>query len=118
MNCSPLRFKVNKMPQIVIENLDRKVITFNLEQRLLSILHDNHIDWMHSCGGKGRCTTCKMIVLYGMESLTPHSPFEKQCLEKQLLEKNQRLACQCVAKGDLRIRVPDENKLPHMDYSD
>lgn len=106
------------MPEIVIENLDHKVITFKLEQRLLTILHGNYIDWMHACGGKGRCTTCKFIVLSGMESITPPSPFEKQCIQKHLLECNQRLACQCAVKGDIKIKVPEENKLPHMDYSD
>lgn len=75
------------------------------------------MDWMHACGGKGRCTTCKMTVISGMENLTSPSPFEQKCIVKGLLDAEHRLACQCAVVGNIRIKVPDENKLPHMDYS-
>lgn len=105
------------MPQIIIANLANKTISFQKREQVLKILQQNFVDWMHACGGKGRCTTCKMKVVSGMENLTAPSPFEKKCKEKGLLEEENRLACQCVAEGNIIIQVPKENQLPHMDYS-
>ena len=106
------------MPQINIVNLDNKRITFRDKDKTLTILHQNFIDWMHQCGGKGRCTTCKMIVISGMEMLSPPSPFEEKCRTTGLLKNDERLACQCSVSGDIVINVPKENKLPHIKYSD
>lgn len=106
------------MPQITIDNLNNKIISFLKSDRVLTLIQRDLVDWMHACGGKGRCTTCKMIVLSGMEALTPHSPFEKKCRDRGLLKQEERLACQCSISGDLIIKVPEECKLPHMNYSD
>lgn len=106
------------MPQITIENLDNKIISYIKEDRVLTLIQQNFVDWMHACGGKGRCTTCKMVVISGMEALTPHSPFEKKCRDRGLLKPEERLACQCRASEDILIKVPEECKLPHKKYSD
>jgi len=106
------------MPTITIKNLDNKSIPHQAEKKpALILLHENQVDWMHACGGKGRCTTCKMIVHEGEESLTAKSPFEKQCSEDGRLDHNERLACQCQVKDDLVISVPESGKLPHVKYS-
>ena len=106
------------MPQIIIENLFNKSIKFAGDSKsVLKIMQKNYIDWMHACGGKGRCTTCKMTVIQGEKNLSDPTPFEKKCLKAQLLNEDQRLACQCYPEGDLVVKVPDENKLPHMEYS-
>ncbi|MEP2771724.1 MAG: 2Fe-2S iron-sulfur cluster-binding protein [Fulvivirga sp.] len=107
------------MPEISIKNLSNKTITTNESDKVvLKILHENAVDWMHACGGKGRCTTCKMIVIEGLENLSPHSDFEKKVNNLGALKENQRLACQCKISGDIIVKVPDENKLPHLDYSE
>ena len=55
------------MPQIIIDNLASKAIeSEDKSKKLLQILLE-HVDWMYSCGGKGRCTTCKVVVKKGME---------------------------------------------------
>jgi len=106
------------MPKIIIQNLNQKeVIYLYNDKSVLKILHENYIDWLHSCGGKGNCTTCKMIVLSGMKELNPYTPPEKGYTEQKLLAKDERLACQAVPSGDLIILVPEENKLPHIKYS-
>jgi len=107
------------MPEITVSNLNEKSISFNEStSSVLKVLHENYVDWMHACGGKGRCTTCKMIVLKGMEYLSPESDFEKKVKKLGALRQNERLACQCLASGDITIRVPEQNKLPHLTYSD
>jgi 2Fe-2S ferredoxin len=106
------------MVKIIIENLGQKELSLaELNKTALYQLHTNYIDWMHSCGGKGRCTTCKMIVLKGMEHLSGQTHAEKKYELEGLLNENERLACQVRVNGDITIRVPDESKLPHVKYS-
>lgn len=108
------------MASIVIRNLAEKTIQNpNLSKPLLWIFLENQIDWMHACGGKGRCTTCKAIILQGGENLIPKSPAELRYESQNLLAPNERLCCQAkLIGGDLEIKIPDESKLPHMKYSD
>ena len=107
------------MPTITIINLyNRKIFSDSFEKSVLKILHENQIDWMHACGGKGRCTSCKMIVKEGMDQLSELSDPEIKYQEAGRLGKNERLACQSCAKGDIQIKVAQINKFPHISYSD
>lgn len=106
------------MVKIVIENLAQKELEVSdASYSILKIIHTHFIDWMHACGGKGRCTTCKMIVLEGMENLSPITSVEQRYRKNGQLAENERLACQASAAAFCRIRVPDECKFPHMTYS-
>lgn len=107
------------MARIMIENLFKKTILVTDHSKpLLKHFQDHHIDWMHACGGKGRCTTCKVIILEGeghFQDLTNH---EKRYFREGALKPHERLACQAQIKGDVCLKVPAEYKMPHMDYSD
>jgi len=106
------------MVKIVIENLGQKeVVITDLNKSVLQHLHSHFIDWMHACGGKGRCTSCKMKVIHGMEHLTTTSPAEKKYAQEGLLQKDERLACQVRLTGTLVIRVPEDSKFPHVNYT-
>lgn len=107
------------MASIVIRNLDEKAIQSpNLSKPLLWIFLENGMDWMHACGGKGRCTTCKAIILEGAENLIPKSPAEFRYESQNLLAANERLCCQAkLMQGNLVVQVPEESKLPHVLYS-
>jgi len=106
------------MVKIVIENLDRKeVVVNNCSKTVLNHLQDHFLDWMHACGAKGRCTTCKMIVVDGIENLSGFTEAESRYKKRGELRENERLACQAKANGNIVIRVPRSGKLPHMNYS-
>jgi 2Fe-2S ferredoxin len=106
------------MVKIVIENLAQKeVVHRGSASSVLSVLQNNYIDWMHACGGKGRCTTCKMIVVEGADQLSPLSGAELTYQQRGELATNERLACQTSARGSFKIRVPEETKLPHLTYT-
>jgi 2Fe-2S ferredoxin len=105
--------------KITIENLGGKVVGANDPHLpVLRHLHDNFVDWMFSCGGKGRCTSCKMIVLAGMQNISPLTPSEIKYRLAGALKSDERLACQTRITGDIQIRVSDEFKLPHVTYTD
>ena len=107
------------MPKIIIRNLDNKVIEVNdSNQSILDAIHSAQIDWMHACGGNGRCTTCKMILHEGQTSLGADSEAEEKLRELERLADNERLACQSTLKGDIEISVAEKNKFPHMTYTD
>jgi len=107
------------MVKIVIENLAQKEVTGNGKRTsVLKLFQLNYIDWMHTCGGKGRCTTCKMVVLEGADQLTALSEAELNYQKKGYLNRNERLACQAIVVGVCKVRVPEECKLPHLVYSD
>lgn len=107
------------MVKIVIENLDRKELEVNNDSKsVLTHLHDHFVDYMHACGGKGRCTTCKIEILEGESCLSQLSGAELKYRETRELLKNERLSCQTQLSGDIVIRVPETSKLPHIRYSD
>lgn len=106
------------MPQITILNLSELTIqTSDSYRPLLHQIHAAGLDWMHACGGKGRCTTCKCIVVSGMENISPHTAAEQRYLEQGALKNDERLTCQAIALGDVEIVVPEMSKLPHLTYS-
>lgn len=107
------------MPTIHIKNLAGKTITYPNER--LSMLHafqEAGQDWMHACGGKGRCTTCGFNVIDGMEDLSEATRVELTFREEGRLGAHQRLGCQTRCKGEVVIEVPGSNQLPHLAYSE
>lgn len=107
------------MPRIVIQNLGNLTIdTEHVDRKVIEIIHENGTDWMHACGKKGRCTTCKMIVVEGLEHLSEETAAELFYRSQNRLKSNERLACQTqLAQGSLLIRVAEMNKFPHIAYT-
>lgn len=105
------------MVRIVIQNLRKNVAATDLSKSLLYNIHQAHVDWMHACGGKGNCTTCKAIVIEGLEFTSQHTHAELRYQRLGLLNDNERLACQVRITGDVIVQVPDEGKLPHLTYN-
>ena len=108
------------MVRIRIQNLgNRSIESETTERKVIELIHENGIDWMHACGKKGRCTTCKMHILDGQENLSPETPQELQFRDLKRLLSNERLACQTnLIKGTLTNRVPETSKFPHLTYTE
>jgi ferredoxin, 2Fe-2S len=105
------------MPRIVIVNWSEKELKVtDLSKTLLRHFQDNKLDWMHACGEKGRCTTCKALILEGQENLEPLTPAEEKYRRQGALKTLERLCCQTRIKGDVVLAVPEEYKLPHVRY--
>jgi adenylate cyclase len=52
------------------------------------------IDHASICGGRGRCSTCRVLVTAGLEGLPPASALERTTLERIGAPARVRLACQ------------------------
>ena len=104
------------MPEITIANLQSKTIhSENKSERLLDVIL-RKTDWMHACGGKGRCTTCKARIIDGLDSLAPRNEHEERFFRLNKLREDERLVCQVICDTDLVIEVPKETQLPHLTY--
>jgi adenylate cyclase len=55
------------------------------------------------CGGRGRCSTCRIRVVRGLEFLPPGSPEERRVLTSVGAPPNVRLACQVRPLRDLSV---------------
>ncbi|MDA1269016.1 MAG: 2Fe-2S iron-sulfur cluster-binding protein [Bacteroidetes bacterium] len=107
------------MVQIRIQNLgNRSIESKDRACKVIELIHENGIDWMHACGKKGRCTTCKMSMVDGQENLSSETAQELHFRDLKMLLPNERLACQAhLLQGVLTIRVPDSTKFPHLTYT-
>jgi adenylate cyclase len=55
------------------------------------------------CGGRGRCSTCRVRIGVGLETLTPPSEEELRVLARIGAVPNVRLACQTRPQADLEV---------------
>jgi adenylate cyclase len=55
------------------------------------------------CGGRARCTTCRVRVLLGSDRLPPPSPAETRVLAPLHVDRTVRLACQLKPMGDVSV---------------
>jgi ferredoxin, 2Fe-2S len=107
----------SEMAKIRIENLFDKILQADLQKTLLQNFQTHALDWMHACGGKGRCTTCRVVIKEGGQNLTPLTAAEMRYQQQGALHSSERLSCQAQIVDDVVIVVPDDCKLPHMQYS-
>ena len=67
----------------------------------------------HACGGVCACSTCHIYVEEGMNQLSEAEEDEEDRVEEAPgLQRNSRLACQCIIEGDgpVVVRVPAWNR--------
>lgn len=77
-----------------------KVIPIEGQQTLLQASLAAGIPHYHACGGKGQCTTCRVLVLQGHDQLSPPTNFELAIRNVKHFPDNIRLACQSFVKGE------------------
>jgi adenylate cyclase len=66
---------------------------------------------MAVCGGRARCTTCRVRVLDGSHHLPEPGPAEAHTLAKLGAPPGLRLACQACPRGDVTVQVLLEPKV-------
>ncbi|MBT4369319.1 MAG: adenylate/guanylate cyclase domain-containing protein, partial [Candidatus Marinimicrobia bacterium] len=83
---------------------DNKVIEVENDKLILEATLDENISHAHACGGEGKCTTCRVLVLDGLDHCS--EPTEKELRIKEKIHSTQefRLACQTRIQGDMTVR--------------
>jgi len=93
------------MPNIYYLPDDREVETATAETILQASLRAG-IPHAHACGGKARCSTCRVIILAGLEHCNPRNAKEKNLTERLRFGPEIRLACQTRITGNVKLRRP------------
>ena len=91
--------------QLYFEN-DKKITlpAEDLSKPILVISLENGIPHVHECGGNAECSTCRCLVLDGLENLLPRNEKESELAAKKGFPDNVRLACQTKVTGPARLR--------------
>ena len=105
------------MPLLTIENLPGPAVEVPAGATLLAAVQAAGHDWLHACGAKGRCTTCRLQVRTGSQNLSPPTAAELRYRASGRLLSDERLACQTrLPAGAATGRVPAATQLPHVRY--
>ncbi|HYF50664.1 MAG TPA: adenylate/guanylate cyclase domain-containing protein [Planctomycetota bacterium] len=83
---------------------DNKTIPASEDQTLLSATLAAGIPHIHACGGRARCSTCRVQVTKGLEHCHVRGPEEQTMAERLHFAPEVRLACQTRVNGDVTIR--------------
>ena len=89
------------MPKLTIDGVG----TFEVEagkRLVLALEQDAKIDQLHACGGKARCTTCKVEFIEGEPTMMTVA--EKNVLAAKGLT-GVRLSCQMLCDHDMSVRA-------------
>jgi class 3 adenylate cyclase len=73
-------------------------------QTLLAALVQAHVPLAHACGGKARCSTCRVRVVEGSDALEPRTEAECAMAATLRFDDQTRLACQTRIRGDVTVR--------------
>jgi adenylate cyclase len=72
---------------------------------LLEASRNNNIPHPSVCGGRARCSTCRVLVVEGSEKLPPPGPTEAALLERISAPPKVRLACQIRPTEPLLVQI-------------
>ena len=80
---------------------------------ILEVSQSNKIPHICECGGMARCSTCRVMVVDGLENCLPRNSIEEKLAIKKGLPPEIRLACQTRVTGNVMIKrlVKDENDI-------
>ena len=86
-----------------VEFFREKTIEIKPGQRLLEASLGAGIPHFHACGGKAKCSTCRVLVLEGGQNLNKPNARETKLKSKIGLPEAVRLACQTQVSGRVKV---------------
>ncbi|MDB5037252.1 MAG: hypothetical protein JWQ35_780 [Bacteriovoracaceae bacterium] len=73
------------------------------DTNLLQFLQSKDIPVGNACGGMGLCASCKVSVLKNEKNISRPNDQEMGLKDRNHLQKNERISCQCRVLGDIEI---------------
>ena len=86
-----------------VRHASGRVITAPVGRSILEAIRDEGLPHASVCGGRARCTTCRVRVSDGLAHLPPPGRMEAQALGRIEAPPNVRLACQCRPTRDVAV---------------
>ncbi len=90
-------------PTVKVAYADGRTVTSEIGPTLLEISRSNGVPHASVCGGRARCSTCRVRVLEGLEALPEAGDAERKVLERVGAGANVRLACQVSPGSDVCV---------------
>lgn len=89
------------MPRLVVNG---RATDVPLGRRLVLAIGEAGVEIGHRCGGKARCTTCRVAFSFGEPGTMTRAEHDK--LEERGLLGEYRLSCQIVCSHDMAVTAP------------
>lgn len=83
---------------------DQKLVTTRRGEKALDAALRTGVPFTHACGGDGRCSTCRVVVVEGLPGCSPRSERERRVADRLGFPPELRLACQMEVGGDVTVR--------------
>jgi adenylate cyclase len=83
---------------------DKQKVQISQTETILEANLAAGIPHTHACGGNALCSTCRIMVIDGVQFCTPPTAAEKALTKKLGFPENIRLACQTGVSGNIVIR--------------
>lgn len=80
-----------------------QILEVDKGSNLLRALQKHQIPVGSSCGGQGLCASCKVSLLSPPKGLTSPTDKESELSERNHLQLNERISCQCQVVGPITI---------------
>lgn len=98
---------------VKLNYLGEKTVEINPMQTILEASHANKIPHICECGGTARCSTCRVMIIDGLENCLPRTTLEERMATRKGFYPEIRLACQTRVVGDVTLKrlVRDENDI-------
>lgn len=90
-------------PRIIINFSGGPTISSPIGPTLLEMARRNGVPQAASCGGRGRCSTCRVRIDEGADGLPPIAITERLTLDSINAPANIRLACQLRPRADMTV---------------
>ena len=82
---------------------EETAVEFDGETNLLDAATEAGIAIAHLCGGRGRCSTCRVRIMEGREALAKRTSAEVDMASRLDFPDDIRLACQTEVRGSVRL---------------
>ena len=92
-----------KRKLVVVITYPQRVVRVPRGWTVLEASRSFGIPHMSMCGGRARCSTCRIRVIEGASDCPPPNQDERQTLERIRLGDDVRLACQLRPDGDISV---------------
>ena len=98
-----IRERVQKDTRVSVKHISGRLLDGRPGQTLLEIIRNHSIPHASLCGGRGRCTTCRVRIDEGLAGLEKPSALEQFALDRIGAAPNVRLACQTRPRLPIKI---------------
>lgn len=86
-----------------IHHVSGRVVSAHTGGSILEALRDAGVPHASVCGGRARCTTCRVRIAKGLDALAPPAELEAEALRRIDAAPNVRLACQTRPNADVWV---------------